>query len=381
MTLLKFFRQLKQTLSPSYQPLIEVRIFKDSILHNLRQYQTRYPKTKFAPVLKSNAYGHGLEQVAKILENQDIPFCMVDSLYEATILRSENIKVPLLILGFNTAHNITASNLPNVSFGIVGLEQLTEIAEKISRPQNFHLKIDTGMHRQGIKESDLALAFEIINKNKFIHLEGLCTHFSDADGSNTTFTREQILLWNSLCEKAKKQFPNIKYFHAANTAGNFFHNEIFANVSRLGLGLYGINTSPHEQLALKPALEMKSTICSVKELGPEDTVGYNNTFTAKQPIKLATIPAGYFEGMNRRLSNIGYIKIHDSFCPIIGRVSMNILSANVTAVPNAKMGTPVTLISSNPKDKNSVESIAGLCGSIPHEILVHIPGHLRRLVK
>jgi len=380
MSLLNSLRKIKRSISPSFQPLLEVIIHGENLLHNLCAYQTKYPQTKFAPVLKSNAYGHGMVLVAHLLEKAGIPFFMVDSLYEAALLRAEGIKTPLLILGFNTADNILSSKLANISFGIVGLEQLEEVSKKINSPQKFHLKIDTGMHRQGITEYETEKAFSIISNNSHIQLEGISTHFSDADGTDKSFTLTQISRWNKICYNAKNKFPSLKYFHAANTAGNAYHKEAFTNVARLGLGLYGINISPFEPLEIKPALEMKSRISSVRIIQPGESVGYNNTFTAKQTMRIATIPAGYYEGMDRRLSNCGFVKIDGKSCPIIGRVSMNMLSADVTAANNAHVGTEVTLISHIPDEKNSVENIAKTCDSIAHEILVHIPGHLRRRV-
>ncbi|HYV33940.1 MAG TPA: alanine racemase C-terminal domain-containing protein, partial [Candidatus Limnocylindria bacterium] len=148
----------------------------------------------------------------------------------------------------------------------------------------------------------------------------------------------------------------------------------------LGLGLYGINTSPHQKLNLQPALEMRSAISSVKTIQPGEKVGYGITFEAQKPMKIATVPVGYNEGMDRRLSNKGFYKVGSTFCPLVGRVSMNMSSIDVTEIPGVKLEDEVVVISSVPTDKNSVESIAQICGCITHEILVHIPKDLRRVI-
>src|SRR3990167_7019412 len=166
-----------------YQPLIEVRIFKDALLHNLYTYQQKYPKLQFAPVLKSNAYGHGLVEVAEILDSQDLPFFMVDSFYEALALRRAGIKSKVLVLGYCREKQLLENPLDNVSFGIIDLEVLKKLSAKLKEPLNIHLKIDTGMHRQGILVEEVEEAMKLIKANKNIILEGVCSHFADADGT------------------------------------------------------------------------------------------------------------------------------------------------------------------------------------------------------
>jgi len=125
---------------------------------------------------------------------------------------------------------------------------------------------------------------------------------------------------------------------------------------------------------------MKSIISSVKTIQAGEYVGYGITYKAERTTLIATVPAGYFEGVDRRLSNCGFFKIGDNYCPIVGRVSMNITSIDVTSAPNIKLGDQVTIISNKRDDRNSVENIAKLTQTIPYEILIHIPQHLRRIV-
>ncbi len=219
MTFLSALKKLKKSRDP-YRPLIEVLIYRDNILHNLRAYQKLCPNVKFAPVLKSNAYGHGLVEVAKILDDYNrktltptlsqrergqmsLPFFMVDSLFEARTLRHEGIKTPLLILGYTTAENINHHKLKNTAFAIISLEQLKLIDKNLKRAANFHLKIDTGMRRQGLSPDELPEAIKIIKSNPLIKIEGVCSHLADADNANTDFTKKQIALWNKLAGEAE----------------------------------------------------------------------------------------------------------------------------------------------------------------------------------
>jgi len=368
----KFFSQ--------YEPSIEILVSKNALIHNFNEYKKKYPKLSFSPVLKSNAYGHGLIEVARIFDKEKAPFFTVDSLFEARTLRSEGIQSKILIIGYTNPKNVERSKISDTSFTITGLDQLKEISKVIKNKKTFHLKIDTGMNRQGILLNQVDEAIEIINGNKYIILEGICSHFADADDANETFTKLQIDRWNEIADIFKNNFESVKYYHVSATAGTYYTDNVYANVARLGIGLYGINTSLSKNLDLKPSLEMRSVVGSVKIIPEGEYVGYNITYRTKNITKIATVPVGYFEGIDRRLSNCGYFKIDGFVCPIVGRVSMNITSVDVTSVPDVKLGDKIVVISSNRNDINSVEKIAKFANSIPYEIFVHIPQHLRRVV-
>ncbi len=373
---------LNKVLRPNvdYQPLIEVRVFKDALLHNLNEYRDKYPKLQFAPVVKSNAYGHGMVEVAKLLDGQQVPFFMVDSFYEALVLRRAAIKTKILVLGYCRQEQLLSAKLKDVSFGIIDLQILKNLSAKLNRPLNIHLKIDTGMHRQGIMISEIPDAIAAIKSNKNIIIEGVCSHFADADSSQKDFTNKQIEAWNNVAKTFRAAFPEIKYFHTSATAGMYFAGEIDVNVGRLGIGLYGINQSPHKPLNLKPAMEMVSLVSSIRNISAGEKVGYGISFESPQPMKIATVPVGYNEGVDRRLSNKGSYKIGNTFCPLVGRVSMNISSVDVSAIKDVNLEQEVIVISTNKTDKNSVENMAKICECIPYEILVHIPQHLRRIL-
>ncbi len=334
----------------------------------------------FAPVLKSNAYGHGLVPVAEILDKEEIAFLVLDSLHEAMILRNNGIKSEILIIGCTQPDNILKCKLSKISFTITGLEQLEEIACRASKRTKIHLKIDTGMHRQGILPEQIDKSIEILKANNSLILEGVCSHFADADNPNDNFSRSQIRLWEKSVQIFRENFKTLKYFHIANTAGIFYSKQTYGNVARLGIGLYGINSSFVKELNLKPVLQIQSIISSVKKIKAGKQVGYNNAYRLERDSIIATVPVGYFEGVDRRLSNCGYFKIGETFCPIVGRVSMNITSIDITSVPNTKLGDKVIIISDDANDKNSAENIAKTAQTIVYEILIHISQELRRII-
>ncbi|MEI6396877.1 MAG: alanine racemase [Candidatus Taylorbacteria bacterium] len=414
-----------------YDPLITVEISRSRLINNLNEFRKIAPWNNkkdrigmIAPVLKANAYGHGLVEVAGILEKENwsrnhgpnqgrrIPFFVVDSYYEAMILRKNGIKTHILIIGYTRPENIRNSRGQNTAFTITSMDMLKKIRDiksapwdwetgggngkistyipKIRKARRIHLKIDTGMHRQGILPEEINEAVEIIRNSPSIILEGICSHLSDADNADDSFTESQISIWNKIVKRFRLEFHDLKYVHMSNTDGHKFVSDIDANVSRLGLGLYGLTKNPvlNAKIKILPILEIKTIITGKKVLMTGKHVGYGNTFTAAKNMTVATIPVGYSEGLDRRLSNIGAVTININVggsaiskpCPIVGRVSMNMSSINITSVPDVKLEDKVVVISNNPAAPNSVVSMAKLCDTIPYDIVVKIPEHLRRVV-
>ncbi len=364
-----------------YTALVEITISKDRLLHNLHAFQKNDQNLAIAPVLKSNAYGHGLTLVAKIVDTEKIPFIVVDSYHEAMILRNEGISSGILIIGYTPFENIETNKLKSIAFTIVSHDQLEEISKNLTRPTDFHIKIDTGMHRQGILSTDSEQAITLLRKNKSIQVVGLCSHLGDQDGVTSIFTNSQIQTWNRTTEIWKKEFPTLKYFHLGATGGSSYAKDTVANVLRLGVGLYGLDPTDNKRLLnLKPVLEMKSVISGTKTIQMGEKVGYSATFEAPHEMRIATVPAGYYEGIDRRLSNKGYVKIGENFCPIVGRVSMNITTIDITNIPETTINTPAVIISSETADKNSIENIVKITGAIERDLMVHIPQQLRRII-
>lgn len=358
-----------------HQPIITIEINKSALLNNLSSMRSIAPKWVIAPVLKSNAYGHGLTLVASILENENLPFFCVDSYSEAQMIRDFGITKAITVLGYTPTNTVAKNKLPNISFVVASMEQLRGL---LKQKASIHIKFDTGMHRQGILPNQLGEVLNLIGKTS-LRIEGVMSHLADAETKNSTSVKQQILAWNELARRLQKSFPSIKYFHLANSAGFVYYDEIFGNVGRSGIALYGVNPG-NLKLKLNPVLEMKSVISEIRTLEVHERIGYNGTFTTERKTKVATIPSGYFEGIDRRLSNKGVFKIGQKFAPLLGRISMNISSCDITDIKNADVGTSVVVISNKETEQNSVENIAKLCETVPHEIFAHIPVNLHRIV-
>jgi len=358
--------------------LIKVQISKDALLKNYRAFTKAYTAS-VAPVLKSNAYGHGLLEVAEILSETSPPMLVVDSIHEVQFLRNNGIHLPILVIGYTRAETIAQNKYRNVAFTITSLAGLNALAAR-NTVASVHMKLDTGMRRQGLlpKESDEAIR---ILKGSRLNVEGVCSHFADADGDTDTFTRSQIAVWNESLPKWRAAFPRMRYWHLAATAGSAFMKAIDANMVRLGTGMYGFPRHQSQNTwGLKPALSMRTFITGIKDLAVGEKVGYNCTFTAEKSMRIATVPVGYFEGVDRRLSNKGSMLVDGVVCPLVGRVSMNITTIDVSNCPDANLETSVIVFSDNDEDANSLIKLADICATTPLEILVHIPQHLRRVV-
>ena len=366
--------------------LIKIGISRENLLHNLNAYRSAHPDQEFVPVLKSNAYGHGLILVAKLLDREPIAFFMVDSLFEARRLKDAGIRSRVLVMGYVRPEDIARNRLRGVDFAIVDIEQARELARTLRTPKRIHVKIDTGMHRHGILPEQMTDVIAVLRSNVNVQVVGLCSHFADADTAHSVHAAKQVERWKSASEVLVEAFPAIRYRHLAATKGVRFAKDAGTNVARLGIGLYGFDTAPGEGARLRPVLEMRTIVSSARTIPAGESVGYNATFTASEPMTLATIPAGYYEGIDRRLSGKGSVIIKGVRCPIVGRISMNMTSVDASLVPDVSPGDEVAVISRNPEDSNSIPEMVKLVNTDDYQeseyvMLAHLSPQLRRVVE
>lgn len=367
-----------------YEPLIEVSISRSRLLHNLNEFRRLAPGGQIAPVLKANAYGHGLLEVGRILAKEpNIPFFVVDSYFEAVALRSHGVRKPLLVIGYTRPRTILESGLKECAFAVTDIETLRALKGTPSEV-HIHIKVDTGMRRQGIIADEIDEAIETAKAEPNIVVEGICTHLCDADNEDESFTDAQLVAWDSAVKRFKTGLPRIRHIHSGNTDGSRFARGTHDTLIRLGIGLYGLCETPATAKLVdqKPVLEMSTIVTSLRCLMKGETIGYGRSYAAPSDRFVATIPVGYYEGLDRRLSNNGFVQVGDAktACPFVGRISMNISSVDVTQAPHPKVGAPVVIISRERSDPNSMVAMAKRCGTIDYEAAVRIPAHLKRVV-
>lgn len=364
-----------------YRHLNKVLVSRSALEHNYHALQSAHPEAKVCPVLKSNAYGHGLATAGKIFDSFSVPFLVVDSLYEAYELTKAGLKSPILILGYTFPENFRGKRLP-YNFALYDLE-VARALNKYQPGTKVHVFLDTGMRREGVLLRELPKFLDELLLLKNLEIVGLASHFSDADNpKDKTFTRKQVSVFKEGLRVCREKGVEPQWRHIAASGGEFKLYDGTFNLLRVGLASYGINPleekdSEHQAIQLQPALRFTSTIVQIKEISPGDELGYSRTYKAKKKLRIGILPAGYYEGIDRRLSNLGTIKVRGVQCPILGRISMNMTTIDLSQVPEAQVGDEAEVFSNNSADANFVKNQATL-GSIPYELFVHIAESVRR---
>lgn len=364
-------------LKKEYKPLNTIEVSISALEYNY-SYLRNITDLEIAPALKSNAYGHGLVLTAKVLDKVGAPFFCVDSIYEAYELHKNNIKTPVLVMGHINPENLKVKRLP-FSFAVSTPEMLHAVYTHQPHA-GIHVFIDTGMYREGVPMDELKDFIALIKTKKDISIEGLMGHF----GASDTFddlTKNQVKNFQRAQKMFKEAGIHPKWIHHANSSGVLNYKNYkgkIGNMARCGIAIYGVDPE-NKNKDLRRALTFRSTLAQVKVLPKGASSGYNFTFTADKTMKIGVVSAGYNDGVDRRLSNIGYMKIGETFCKIIGRVSMNLTMIDVTDVPNPKIGDTVSVYSTLPTDKNAISESALESFTIAYDLLVKLSDTTRRI--
>ncbi len=353
------FDKFKKLLRRNYYPLNEIRISRKTLIKNYKNLCLINKNIRVAPVLKSNAYGLGIIEAAKILEPFEPPFFCVDSIYEAYKLYKARVKTAVLIMGYVDPKNLSLKRLP-FSYAVSDLNQFNSILK--NQPQaKIHIFVDTGMHREGLPLDDLKRFADNIQEGQKKSIEGLMSHFAASEEPDNDKTKNQVRDFKKATEilAASGIFPRWK--HIANSSGLLnsrkLHLEKVSNLGRAGIALYD------------STVKFVTHICQVKSIKKGDAVGYNFTYTAKKDSTIAVLPVGYNDGVDRSLSNLGKIKLHGLTRSIIGRVSMNITVVDVTGIKDARVGDEVEMLFNQP-----------VGGRISYEFFVHLNPETKRVV-
>lgn len=360
-----------------------IEISQSAILYNIQLFENLTGKVTI-PVLKGNAYGHGIELVAQILKNKRLPYIAVDGYFEALRIRNVS-KQPILIMGAVLPENFSRLKYDNFTFvvdNVPVIQALGQTGKKIK----VHLECNSGMNRYGAEPDEINDLTKLILSYKNLELEGVMSHLADSDGDDPSTVDKAVTIFDACVEKVKAAGANPTMFHVAQTAGSLQAKSKYANAIRVGIGTYGINPFPpthklYEKLhtELQPALRFTSTITNIHTLKKGDKVSYNYTFTAPYSMKIGVIPVGYYEGVNRALSNKGIVKINNDYSQITGRVCMNLTMISLENT-NAQIGDPVTIFSNNPADANSIDNISKTYGLFNYNLLTALSSDIRRVI-
>lgn len=366
-----------------------VEVNKKAIQHNLLAFRKLIgQEVLLMPVLKSNAYGHGILEIGKICDqDKNVDRICVVRLEEAVDLIKSGIKKTIMILSFYEQDEekavFAAKN--NVVFPVYSKKQadfLNKIAKISKKKIKVHIKLDTGTTRVGVLPKEKLETAKFIKTKKFLELEGLFSHFA-ASESDPTFTNEQLSIFNSAASKLKGQGIDIKIKHFACSAAAILYPETRLSAIRTGISFYGLYPDEKSKkiIDLKPALTLNTKIVHIKTVPPKTSISYGRTFTTKRVSKIAVLPVGYWDGLDRRLSNKLEMLVKGKRCPVRGRICMNMTMIDVTDVKNIKTGDTVTIIGQQGSNKVTVDEIAKIIGTINYEVVTRINPTIKRIIK
>lgn len=363
-------------------------IDEDALAHNFKIIKES-AQTKVCAVVKANAYGHGADIAAPILQKAGADFFAVSNVEEALELREHGISKPILILGYTPceyAHELDDYNISQCVYSLDYANELSNEAKKYGLKIKIHIKLDTGMSRIGFdcrsdELSGINDALKAASLCGFV-LEGIFTHFAVSDRNaeqEDGFTDEQYSRFCKAAEifEAHGLHPEIK--HCCNSAALCQDQSKHLDMCRAGIVLYGLTPSADLKLPQDfiPVMSFKSVVSQVKEIREGDTVSYGRTFKAQRNMTVATVSAGYADGYSRLLSNRGYVLINGKRANIIGRVCMDQFCVDVTDIPNVKRDDEVLLFG---KDL-PVEELAEAIGTINYELVCAVSSRVKRIGK
>lgn len=358
---------------------IYARIDLDALENNLNSIEAALPGgVGLMPVVKADAYGHGAAEIARFLGTRGAYFGVAD-MGEAAELRNAGVTKPILILGYTSPElygEAVARDITLTVFGYGDAVKLDRAAAAVGKTAKVHVAIDTGMSRIGFQATD-ASADEVLRISELpcINVEGLFSHYATADEADKSGAKAQRLCFEEFIEKLRARSIRPRLIHMNNSAGIIELDGSFYDMARAGIILYGLYPSEYvarDKLSLMPVMELITHISHIKTLPEGRGISYGHTYVTEREMRIATIPVGYADGYPRALSGKGHVLISGVRCPILGRVCMDQMMADVSALPDVGVGDKVVLFGTDGDQSISVEELAALSGSFNYEFVCNI---------
>lgn len=350
----------------------------DALAANLGALRRAAGGLEVHPVVKADAYGHGLLPVALRLQQEGADGLCVALLEEGLSLREGGVELPILVLSGLHAPGgqaLLGAGLTPVVHDELGARALAEAAG--TKPCRVHLKLDTGMARLGLPTSELPGFLDGLESMDNLLIEGVMTHLSSAD-TDPAVTRGQLERFDAALEMIVERGHQPKHVHAANSAGMYFGMPASHTMVRPGISLYGVPPAPGMGADLLPVMTLRSEILSVRALPSGAPVGYDETFRTSRPSRVATVAMGYADGLMRAASNRARVLVGGLACPVVGRVSMDLTTVDVTDVPQCMAGDEVVIIGRQGDAVLGAAELARACDTISYEVLTAISRRVPR---
>ena len=348
------------------------------------------PCCRLLAMVKGNAYGHGLRESARVLLEAGVDMLGVEAVGEAVALRTAGITCPMLLVGPLPPANVPLLRAHELMPLLVSPEQVRMVGEYTRHAGcglDVHLKFDTGMHRQGIMTYEVPGLLHLLAKYPRLRVSGVATHLARADEAEAPeWTRRQLGRFHAVVATLAAAGIRAPIRHAANSAAALLWPETHLDMVRLGIALYGFWPGPAvqrvgaEKLMLRPVMAWKTRVAAVKEVGRDCHVGYSGSYVTTRDSRIAVLPLGYYDGYGRGLSNLGQVLVHGQRAPVCGRVSMNLMSVDVTDLPAVEPGDEVVLIGRQGMAAVAAEEMAAWLGTIHYEVTSRINPLIPRIV-
>jgi alanine racemase len=360
-----------------------VEIDKKILKNNYEIYKSRISQNcSIMAVVKADAYGHGDAEIASHLQSLGVKDFAVSNVNEAIKLRLAGINGQILILGYTPLESLHEVKEFDATQTIID-ENYARSAAKIQPKIKVQFAIDTGMKRIGLNADNPDYCAQIIRKYaEIFEITGIFSHLCVADSVNADdikFTKKQIAKFLTVAEKVKDL--HLPFIHCLNSVGGLCYEAKDTNLVRLGIILYGLKPNHSFELpnGIEPILTWKSVIAMTKTVLSGETIGYGRTFIAKRDMQIATIPMGYADGYNRKLSNLGFVLIDGQKAPIVGNVCMDQFMVDISEINSAKIGTEVILIGKSGQTIFTADDMANLIGTIGYEVVCNISPRVERV--
>jgi len=344
-------------------------------------------KAMLMAVVKANAYGHGLIECATSAISGGASWLGVVTLEEALRIRKENIRKPILVLGATKSKDARLAANQDISIAVFSLDQARELSEiSFDKPLKIHLKIDTGLNRLGLKLEELAEVVRLIKSNHGMVVEGVYSHLASVEENDLAHAQTQLEKFIEALKTLKSLGIDKIIKHIAATAAVLVLPESHFDMVRCGIGIYGL--WPSEEIKnqfgredfLEPVLSFKTEIVQIKSIEKGQKIGYGCAYEANEDMVIGVIPVGYFEGLDRGLSNCGEVLVSGKRCPIVGRICMNMTIIDISKLKSqiSKINSDVTIIGKDGDEENTADEIAEKLGTINYEVVARLPEHLER---
>jgi alanine racemase len=372
-----------------------IEIDRDAIVNNIANLsRLAGPKVKVAAAVKANGYGHGLSQMVDILKGTDVDYLALHSTAEADTARAAGWDRSILLVGAVAPDDIDAVfrlDIEPTVFEPSFISDLGKLCRRSNLTARVHLKLETGTHRQGLLESEIPKVAARLKEYPELTVAGASMHFANIeDTTDHSYAMHQLKEFKRLVAALRREGIRPRNLHTACSAAVLLFDDTYFDMVRPGISVYGYWPSKEtyvsyrlgggENSILRPALSFYSRITQIKTVPSDSFIGYGCTYRTSARSRIAILPVGYSDGVDRRLSNLGYVLIKGRRAPIRGRVCMNLIMIDITDIRGVRLYDTATIVGSDGDETISADTHAAWCQTINYEILSRLSPNLPRTV-